>query len=184
MSTASATALPPSYRLALRHVHAGELADERLVLEEHLQVALARLGLVGRVGGVELAARRDAVDDGRDEVVVAAAAQEADLLPGRPILAGQRRHVLRQLQLGQRRRQMQRSLQPRIRRDLREQLLDAPNADRFEHRRWSSGVLRIYDIGLRQRDVTPLVRFFGTLLLIRRVVHQFLETPTRSSAEP
>ena len=37
-------------------VHAGQLADQRLVLEHRLQRALADLRLVGRVGGVELAA--------------------------------------------------------------------------------------------------------------------------------
>ena len=67
----------------VRDVHAGELGDQRLILEEDLQVALAGLGLIGRVRGVELAARGDVVDDRRDEMVVAAAAQEADLLAGR-----------------------------------------------------------------------------------------------------
>ncbi len=60
------------------HIQAGQLADQRLVLEERLQAPLARLGLVGRVGGVEFAARRDGIDHGRDEVIVAAAAEEAD----------------------------------------------------------------------------------------------------------
>ena len=41
-------------------VHAGQLADERLILEERLQAALAGLGLVGRVGRVELAAAGEA----------------------------------------------------------------------------------------------------------------------------
>ena len=40
-------------------VHAGQLGDQRLVFEEHLQVALAGLGLIGRVRRVELAARGD-----------------------------------------------------------------------------------------------------------------------------
>ena len=58
-------------------LHAGELADERLELEERLQAALARLRLVGRVGGVELAPPRDRVHDGGDEVVIRPAAEEA-----------------------------------------------------------------------------------------------------------
>ena len=37
------------------HLHAGELADEGLVLEERLQGPLGDLGLVRRVGGEELA---------------------------------------------------------------------------------------------------------------------------------
>ena len=42
----------------IRDVHAGQLRDQRLILEQRLQVALAGLGLIGRVGGVELAPRR------------------------------------------------------------------------------------------------------------------------------
>src|SRR4051812_20992574 len=60
------------------HVHAGELADERLKLEERLERSLARLGLVGRVGSVELTAAGDRVHDGGDEMVVATGAEEAD----------------------------------------------------------------------------------------------------------
>ena len=63
----------------VRDIEAGEPRDERLVLEHDLQIALADLGLVRRVGRVELAAAGDLIDDGRDEVVVAAAAEEADL---------------------------------------------------------------------------------------------------------
>ena len=70
----------------VRDVHAGQLGDQRLVFEDDLQVALAGLGLIRRVRRVELAARGDRIDDGGDEVVVAAAAEEADLLAGRTIL--------------------------------------------------------------------------------------------------
>ena len=63
-------------------LHAGELGDQRLVLECGLERSLAGLGLVGRVGRVELAARGQVVDHGGDEVIVAAAAQEADALVG------------------------------------------------------------------------------------------------------
>ena len=48
------------------------------ILEERLKRALAGLGLVRRVGGVELAAAGDGIDHGRDEVVVGPAAEEAD----------------------------------------------------------------------------------------------------------
>ena len=57
-------------------VHAGELADERLVLEDGLQGALADLGLVGRVGRDELGPGAEVVDDRGDEVVVDAGPQE------------------------------------------------------------------------------------------------------------
>ena len=80
-------------------VQAGQLADQRLELEERLQAALAGLGLVGRVGGVELAAAGDGIDHGGDEVVVAAAAEEADGVVGRLVARGQLLHVLRQLDL-------------------------------------------------------------------------------------
>src|SRR3990170_4255764 len=43
------------------HVEPGQLGEERLVLVDRLQRALADLRLVGRVRGVELAAREDLV---------------------------------------------------------------------------------------------------------------------------
>ena len=64
-------------------IHAGQLADQRLIFEERLQAALAGFGLIGRVGRVEFAAAGDGIDDGRNEVVVAAAAQEAHSRIGR-----------------------------------------------------------------------------------------------------
>src|SRR5438552_4150579 len=61
-------------------IHAGELANERLVFEECLQAPLARFGLIWRVSGVKLAAAGDGVDDSWNEMVVAAPAEEADAL--------------------------------------------------------------------------------------------------------
>ena len=61
------------------HVHPGQLADHRLVLEDRLQHALAHLRLVRRVRGQELAAREDDVDDRRDVVVVDPGAEEREL---------------------------------------------------------------------------------------------------------
>ncbi len=58
-------------------LHAGELADRGLELEDALQDALTALGLVGRVGGLELGAADDRVDDRRHVVVVDAGAEEA-----------------------------------------------------------------------------------------------------------
>ena len=63
-------------------VEAGQLGDERLVLVDRLQRALADLGLVGRVGRVELAARDDLVDRRRQEVAVDA--RRPGSSPGRP----------------------------------------------------------------------------------------------------
>ncbi len=63
-------------------IHAGQLADERLIFEKRLQASLAGLGLVGRVGGVEFAAAGDGIDDGGNEMIVTAAAEESR--PRRP----------------------------------------------------------------------------------------------------
>src|SRR4029079_4381354 len=50
---------------------AGESRDQRLVLEDDLQIALTDLGLVGRVRSIELAAACELVDSSGDEMVVA-----------------------------------------------------------------------------------------------------------------
>ena len=83
----------------VRDIEAGEPGDERLILEHDLQVALADLGLVRRVRRVELAAAGELIDDGGNEMVVAAAAEEADLRAGVRVLRRERGHVLRQLHL-------------------------------------------------------------------------------------
>ena len=63
----------------VRDVHAGQLADRGLVLEDRLQHALAHLRLVRRVGGQELPARKDGVDDRRHVVVVDPCSEEGKL---------------------------------------------------------------------------------------------------------
>ena len=108
-------------------------AIERLVLEERLQAALAGLGLIGRVGRVELAAGGDHIDHGGDEVVVAAAAEEAGRRGGRRVLRGQFRHVGRQFQLAQARRHAQLALHPQLGRNHGEQIVDRRRANGFEH---------------------------------------------------
>ena len=134
ISTASAAALPPSYRLALRDVHAGQLRDERLVFEERLEAALAGLGLVRRIGGVELAAGGHHVDHGGDEMVVAAAAEEAGRLAGGRVRGGQLGQMGRQVQLAQARRHAQLALHPQFGRNHGEQVVDRRGADGIEHR--------------------------------------------------
>jgi hypothetical protein len=54
----------------VRDVHAGQLADRGLVLEDRLQHALAQLGLVGRVRGQQLAALEAKVEDLRQHLLV------------------------------------------------------------------------------------------------------------------
>ena len=71
------------------HVHAGELADRRLELEDDLQPPWLRLGLVGRVRREELGAARHGVDDGRDVGVVHAGARNESSEPARRVAAGQ-----------------------------------------------------------------------------------------------
>ena len=82
----------------VRHVHPGQLADRRLVLEDRLQDALAHLGLVRRVGGQELAALQDRVDDRRHVVVVDAGAEERELDARVRVLRGELLQVADQLQ--------------------------------------------------------------------------------------
>ena len=70
-----------------RHLHPGQLADERLELVDALQRALRDLRLVRRVGGRELGAPDHLADHGRDQVAVDAGPEEADL--GDPVAAGE-----------------------------------------------------------------------------------------------
>ena len=79
------------------HVEAGQLRDQRLVLVDRLQRALADLGLVRRVRGVELASTEDLVDGRRDVVAVGARAEEARQADA--VSGGERLQPARQCQL-------------------------------------------------------------------------------------
>ena len=118
---------------AVGHLHAGQSRDERLVLEHRLQVALARLGLVGGVRGVELAPRTDDVAHRGDEVVVAPAAEEADRGAGVLIAGGQLAQVLVELQLAHRGGELKVAPQLQLVGDRREQVVDRVGSDRGEH---------------------------------------------------
>ena len=96
ISTASAAALPPSYRLAFETSRPVSRVISDLVLEHDLQVALADLGLVGRVRRVEFAAAGELIDGGGNEMVVAAAAEETDFRACMFVLCRERGHVLRE----------------------------------------------------------------------------------------
>src|SRR5262249_51520963 len=89
------------------HIEPSELADERLKLEKRLEAPLARLGLVGSVSGVEFASPRDGIDHGRNEMIVAATAEETDGAIGGLIRGSQLLDVLRQFHLGQGRRHVE-----------------------------------------------------------------------------
>ena len=134
----------------VRDVHAGELADRGLVLEDRLQHALAHLGLVRRVRRQQLAALEDGVDDGGHVVVVDAGAEEADLVDD--VLAGELLQVALQLGFRERRSDVERAAVAHRRRNVAEELVDGRDADRREHR---------VAVGIGQREVaharlTPL----------------------------
>ena len=115
------------------HVHPGQLADRRLVLEDRLEHALAHLRLVRRVRGQELAAREDRVDDRRHVVVVDPRAEERELLRRVDVLRRELLEMPHELGLGERRLEVEPALEADGSRDVAEQLLDGRDADRLEH---------------------------------------------------
>ena len=115
-------------------VHAGQLAEQRLVFEERLQAPLAGFGLISRIGGVVFAAAGDRIDHGGNEVIVTAAAEKADRILGGLVAPRQLLHVLRQFQLGQGRRHVERPLQLQRCRNGLKQIPDRAGADLFQHR--------------------------------------------------
>ena len=114
-------------------VEPGQLGDQRLVLVDRLQRALADLGLVGRVGGVELAARQDLVDRRRDVVAVGAGAEEAGQVG--PVAPRQRLQALAQGQLVGSGGGRSRPSGPHRCRDVGEELVDRVDAERGQHPR-------------------------------------------------
>ena len=90
------------------HVHAGDAAQHRLVLEQGLEDALGQLRLVRGVRGHELAAAGQRPYRGGDVVLVGTAAGEAHELPrsrggaGGPVAAGQPAQPVEDVGLGRR----------------------------------------------------------------------------------
>ncbi len=164
----------------VRHVHAGQLRDERLVFEQRLQVPLAGLGLVGRVGRIELAPRGDRIDHGRDEVIVAAAAQEAGPLSCRRVLGSQPANMGREFQLTHRRRQVKIATKPQFVRHHIKQLVERPDADRFEHSLLIVGSVRDIGhgkVGARRRKKSASVK-----LAAEGEVEDYLDVPDLAKA--
>ena len=124
----------PVVQAGIGHLHARELADERLVFEENLQASLAGFRLVGRIGRVVFAPAGDGVHHRRDEMVVTAATQKTDRIASRPIPARQLLHVLAQFDFRQGRRDVQRSVETKLGGNRGEQLLDRLGADLLQHR--------------------------------------------------
>ena len=123
----------PVVARGVRDVHAGQLADCGLVLEDRLEDALAHLGLVRRVRRQELAALKHGVDDRRHVVVVDARAEKRELagavgIPRREVL-----EMPRQLLLAERRVERELAVEAHGGRDVAEQLLDRGDTDRREH---------------------------------------------------
>ena len=125
-------------------VHAGQLADRGLVLEDRLEDALAHLRLVGRVGREQLAALQDGVDDGRDVVVVDAGPEERELLRRVDVPARQLFEMAGELLLRQRPLEVQLAAEAHALRDVAEQLVDGGDSDRREH---------LLAVALGQREV-------------------------------
>ena len=117
----------------IRDVHARELADRRLVLEDRLEDALAHLGLVGRVRGQELASLQDRVDDCRDVVVVDARSEEGELDARVRVLGRELLEMPDELRLGECRRHGQVAGEPDRLGDLLEEVVDRGDTDRREH---------------------------------------------------
>ena len=110
MSAASAAAVAPSYIEALATGRPVRSDDEGLELEDGLQRALGQLGLVGRVGGVELAAEQELVDRRRDVVRVGAGAEERHRRD--PVLAADLVEEVDQTAFVERLGQLERALEP------------------------------------------------------------------------
>ena len=117
----------------VRDLHPGQLADDRLVLEDRLQHALAHLRLVRRVRGQELPAREHDVHDRRDVVVVHPGAEERELAPRVDVLRRELLDVPGQLGLAERGRELELASEADALRDLLEELLDGRDPDRGEH---------------------------------------------------
>ena len=82
-----------------RHdIEPGELGEERLILVDALERALADLRLIRRVGRVPLAAEQHLVDDRRAEVAIRAGTQERREV--HPVARRERLHTLAQRELG------------------------------------------------------------------------------------
>ena len=114
-------------------VHARELADCRLVLEDRLENPLAQLGLVWRVRREELASLEDRVDDGGHVVVIDARTEERQLAARVGVASRELCEVRNELRFGERRLEVERPLKTHALRDVPKELFDGRDADRREH---------------------------------------------------
>ena len=126
------------------HVHAGQLADDGLVLEDRLEHPLAHLRLVRRVGGEELASREDDVDDRGDVVVVDPRPEKRELGPGVDVPCRELLDVTHELGLPERGRDVELAVESDTDRHLLEELVHGRHADRREH---------LLAIGVGEREI-------------------------------
>ena len=117
----------------VRHLEPEDERGEGLELEGRLQRALADLGLVGRVGGRELAAQEDLVHHRRNPVRVRARAEEHCRAARAGVAGRERAHVAAELGLGQALRQGDGRARPQRGRNVREQVVDRADADGRQH---------------------------------------------------
>jgi hypothetical protein len=111
----------------------GQLTDERLVLEQDLEHALAHLGLVRGVAGGVLAPPGQVPHGRGDVVVVDPGAEEADQVVQVAVAGGEAAQLGRDLLLGVRAGQVQLGGGAQPGRDRREQLLDVAQAEVGKH---------------------------------------------------
>ena len=113
-------------------LHASEFADHRLEFKNRLQCALGNLRLIGSVGGKELAARDQRIDDYWTIVVVRPRPQK-----GRTTIAVLARPLAKpvdNLRLRHLPRDFQVALKPVLGGDMRKQVVNRAHADCLQHR--------------------------------------------------
>ena len=113
-------------------IHPGELADQRLKLENGLERPLAHLRLVGSIGAEEFAPGTQAVDDRRNEVIVGSPAEEGQIIR-EGVHPPDLRKMPDELQLRHRSRKVERLAEPNGVREAAEQFIHRGDADRGHH---------------------------------------------------
>ena len=121
----------PVVHAGVGHVHAGQLGDHGLELEDGLQRALRDLGLVGRVAGEELAALDQGVDDDRPVVAISARAQKAGVAGGVLVAGGA--EVVDDFALGLLARHVEVAVEAVLGGNDGEEIVDGGRADLGEH---------------------------------------------------
>ncbi len=112
------------------HVHRGQRRHHRLVFVQELQRALARFGLIGRIGRIEFAARRDLPHRRRDMVFIRAAADE---IQPAAVALGALLHEPRDFHFADARRHPGQRGVAQCRGDLVEEIVDRRHANRGKH---------------------------------------------------